>query len=270
MKVAITGSDGFLGQALIKKLTSQKITYQFFDFKKHNLLKPKTLKNFLKDSDVIIHLAAVNRGEDLDILKVNTLGTLSLLKAASEYSPNAKIIFSSTFQVYLNWSLYGFSKKFAEAVIQQFIKKSNLKAVILRISNIYGPGGKPFYNSVIATFTHLIKNNQPIKINGDGTTKRDFVYVDDVAQAIIKACLYPSKKSFEIIDICSGKETTLNQILKIIKNVSRKKFEVVYNKAAKEKPWPTSNKNYQKAKQLLRWRPTTSLNEGLKKVINHG
>lgn len=268
MKVAITGGHGFIGNAIVRKLKKRKISYTLLDQKKHNLLRPTSLKSLISGKDVIIHLAAVNRGENQDIIKVNVLGTLSLLEAISEYSPNAKIIFSSTFQVYLKESLYGLSKRLAEELIKHYAQKKLLQGTILRISNVYGPGGRPFYNSVIATFAHLIKNGKTLNINGDGSQKRDFIFVDDVAEAIVKATLYKQQKSVEILDICSGKETILNEVIRIMSKVSRKKFKVVYNNAVKEKPWPTSNKNFRKAKSILGWQPTIKIPTGLKKVMD--
>ena len=269
MSIAITGADGFLGKAVVSRLRAKKIPYSVFDFKKHNLRNPKTLKSLVSEKDIIIHLAAVNRGDNIDLCKVNTLGTLSLLAAAAEYAPSSKIIFASSFQVYLKDSLYGLSKKIGEDLIGHYVKKTNLKGVIFRISNIYGPGGKPFYNSVIATFAHLIKSGETLKINGDGSQKRDYIFVEDVADAIIKAISFSPKNKAEIINICSGKETSINNVLKIIKQVSGKNFKVEYNKDVEEKSWPTSGKNYKKAQLLLGWTPRISLLKGLKAVIEY-
>lgn len=269
MKVAITGATGFLGRAVTEKFEAKRIPYAVLDRKKHNLLNPRSLKSLISSKDTIIHLAAVNRGENTELVKINTLGTLSLLEAAAQYTPHAKIIFSSTFQVYIKESLYGLSKKFAEDLISQYIKKTSLAGIILRISNIYGPGGKPFYNSVIATLAHLIKSGEPLKINGNGSQKRDFVHVNDVADAIIKAGSVKLKNPLEIIDICSGKEISINGILEVMQRASGKKVKVEYNKEIKEKPWPTRDKNFKQASRLLGWKPITSLEEGLNSVIKH-
>lgn len=263
MKIAITGSSGFLGRAVIRKLQENKIAYTEL---KSNL-PSDNLKDFVEGKDIIIHLAAVNRGENTNILEVNTLGTISLLEAAAKYAPTSRIIFASSFQIYLSKSFYGLSKKLAEEQITAYTKRSSLKGTVLRISNIYGPGGKPFYNSAIATFVHLIKEDESIVINGDGLQKRDFIYVDDVAQAITKAVLYNQNESLEVIDICSGKESSLNDILKTLEEVSGKRIKVVYNKVNKEDNWPTQGKDFLKAKKLLGWQPKTQLREGLSKML---
>lgn len=269
MKVAITGGDGFLGRVVIKKLKKNKVSVTSFNKKEHNLLKVGSLKNFVAGKDIIIHLAAVNKGENLNLIKTNILGTLCLLEAMAKFAPDARIIFSSSFQVYLNQGIYGISKRTGEDLIIEYTKKSNLKGIILRISNIYGPGGKPFYNSVIATFAHLIKKGMELKINGDGSSKRDFVYVDDVADAIVKSAQKHIKTSFEILDICSGQETTLKEMLDILEKVSCKKFQVMYNTEVKDKPWPTGDKNFTHALHLIGWKPTTTLESGLKKVMQN-
>lgn len=270
MKIAVTGAHGFLGKAVLKKLRAKKISYSILDRKKHDLFDPKTLKKLVRGKKAVIHLAGANRAENIEIGKTNTLGTLSLLEAISQYAPKARVIFSSSFQVYLNENIYGISKKHSEDLISHYASKMGIKATIFRISNIYGPGGKPFYNSVIATLNHLIKTGQPLKINGDGFQTRDFIFVEDVADAIVRAILIKKQKPFEIFDICSGKETALNEVLQLIKELSGKNFTVEYNRKIKEIPWPTKGKNFKLAKEILKWQPVTSLKEGLKKLVEHG
>ena len=263
MTIGITGGSGFLGQVVIKKLKDGKIDFSLLESDITN----SDLKNFVQGNDAIIHLAGVNRGEDNDIYKVNTLGTTRLLKACKNFAKDTKIIFASSFQVYLKESFYGKTKKQAEEEIEEFVNKSDLKGTILRISNIYGPKGKPFYNSAIATFIYQIKNGGRVLINGDGEQKRDFIYVDDVSEAFVKALRFKQTGPFEIFDICSGKETSLNDILKMLKRVSGKKFEVIYKKSKNEKDWPTKGKNFEKAKKLLNWEPNIDIEEGLYKIF---
>lgn len=268
MKIAITGASSFIGQAVVKYLNVVGgVKVVLLDRKKHNLLDVASLKEFVEEQDVIIHLAGVNRGTSHELLEANTLGMLSLLDAVLKYSPTTRIVFASTFQIYLPQSLYGLSKKFAEDLLSQYGLNHKIQSTILRLSNVYGPGGKPFYNSVIATFAHQINIGDSLKINGDGSSERDYIYLDDAAEVFVKAATYKQTDIVEIVDICSGVSTTLNTIIDTLMGLSDKKVEVKYNRDVVDKPWPTKDKNFKKAKKLLGWEPKTSLKDGLKKVM---
>lgn len=266
-KIAITGVDGFLGRYLCQLLRNKNISFVSFDRNKHNLFKQSSLKSFVEAKDVIIHLAACNKSNNInDILRVNVLGTKGLLDAIVRYAPNATLIFASSSQVYIKDSIYGRSKKDAEVMIEQYVRNQLIdKAIILRFTNLYGPGGKPFYNSVIATFAHLIKQNKEITVDGDGSQSRDFIYVEDAVEAISKAIKLDLKKNIEIIDICSGKQTSINEIVRLLAKYSDKKVVVKY-KGISQVPEKII-KDFHRAKELLGWKQQTSLEPGLKKTM---
>lgn len=266
MNIAVTGANGFLGKFVAEELKKRGFNPTLFDKSLHNLLQPKTLKDFVLEKDVIIHLAGVNRGTDNEIMSINALGTKRLINAIATYGSGAKLIFASTFQVYVKGGVYGDSKRQAEEYINTFAKKHGIKAIIFRIANIYGPGCKPYYNSVIATFVDRIRKGKPLIINGDGAQKRDYVYVLDVAKAIVLAITYVPK-TVEYFDICSGKQIMLNTIVEYLRKLSKKNIEVVYNKGIKSYDFGIE-RNYKKAGRLLSWRPTITLKEGLKETLN--
>src|SRR3989338_7926784 len=98
IKIAITGGDGYIGSFVVKKLQNRKVKLKLFDLNKYNLLDSESLKDFVRNQDVIIHLAGVNRGANEEIINVNIGGTLSLLEALKKYSPKTRIVFASSFQ----------------------------------------------------------------------------------------------------------------------------------------------------------------------------
>jgi nucleoside-diphosphate-sugar epimerase len=272
MKVGITGHKGFLGNFIFNRLqdNSNVESVEGFDLPEAELFDKAALENFVKDKDVIIHLAALNRAEELELLRVNLLGTFSLVEAIKASNPDCRLVFSSSFQVYGRsdkddvvdeefptdpLSTYGFSKKFGEEMIAYTLKNH----AILRISNIYGPGCRPFYNSVIATFVHLAKEGKQIEITGSGEQSRDFVFVDDVVDAFETASL--SDKT-GIFNICTGESINLNRIAELLK----KDFPdlQVSHKPADEQVLHV-NASFDKAKTELGWQPKTLFEQGLRK-----
>ncbi len=284
MNIALTGSKGFIGSYLKNALEDKRIAeVKEFDREKHSLFNPKSLKGFVKDVDVFFHLAGANRDSNLNLVRTNTLGTLGLLESIAKFGKKgAKIVFSSSFQVYTAnnevtivdeearpspKSIYGSSKLFAEMLVKQYCKNNAMKGIILRLSNVYGPGGKPFYNSVIATFVHLVKKEERITIYGNGEQARDFVFVEDVVRAFEK-CLDYNPNVTDIFNICSGNLNTLNDVVEILQNIAKdKEIEVGYD-VSKGTEHEFIRGDFSKAAEMLNWSPQYKLEDGLREIMN--
>lgn len=264
--VAVTGATGFLGGYLIEELAHRHIVYTVFDRKKHNLLKPESLQDFVSKKDIIIHLAGKDKDSGfVEMMRTNILGIQGLLDAIAMYNPSAKLIFASSFMVYLKDDAFGATKKISEELIKRYNKKYLIKTITLRFSNIYGPRGKPFHNSVVATLVDRIKKGEKVTISGDGSQERDFLYVSDAADAIIKAMNY-TPKNVEHFDICTSARTSLNQVIKILAAHEKKKTQVVYDDSIGNQPYNVQKK-YSHAKEKFGWEPKVSLTEGLQRVM---
>ena len=135
---------------------------------------------FVNSCDRIYHLAGKNRAEKGQILKNNITSTSNLVFASLLKETPPEIVFSSSHQVlWSNLSEYGFAKTIEEEIIRK-----SKKWCIFRIPNVYGPGCRPFYNSVVATFCHQIARGQPVTIN-DPNVKREFIFVDDLVSDLL-------------------------------------------------------------------------------------
>lgn len=170
---------------------------------------------FVVSCDRIYHLAGKNREQPGEILKNNIISTSNLILACKIKRVNPEIIFASSQQVIWNSeSEYGFVK----SVEEEIIKKAN-KWCIFRIPNVYGPGGKPFYNSVIATFCYQISKGESVAIH-DPSVKREFIFVDDLVEELLN----PEFNSLKSID---GETLVVGEIYSFLtdKLGSHKKLE---------------------------------------------
>jgi nucleoside-diphosphate-sugar epimerase len=231
-----------------------------------------------KGIDYVFHLAANPRvifsvENPIESHIVNVDGTLNVLYAS--YKNKVKrLIFASSSAVYGNIkklplkenmtpkpiSPYGLHKLIGEYYCKLFSNLYNLETVCLRYFNVYGPRMDPYgpYALVIGKFLKLRKENKPLTIYGDGKQTRDFIYVDDVVKANILAMKSKKVGRGEVINICSGKNYSINYIAKLIGG--RK----IYLPARKGEMKHTLGDN-SLAKKLLGWKPEISLEEGIKK-----
>ena len=266
LHIGITGGTGFLGKHLVKRLKEEGIDYEILDRKKYDPYDLKSLKKFVENKNVIVHLAAQNIGAIDELVKANVLGTACLLEAISKYGSSTKFIFISSVQVYLKDKIYGMTKRFGEEIVKYFDGQEKIDSVILRVTNLYGSGCKPYYNSAITTFIHQAVKGEEIVINGDGKQERDYLYVTDAIDVIIKAITVSSKRVL-YLDICSDSKRSLNDVLDIIRSICKKNIKVRYNKNRIDVPW-RFNISSNKAKKMLKWNPKINLEKGIEITVN--
>lgn len=283
LKIGITGNNGFIGSALIKHFANNpSLTLFPFDKTKHSLSSIDSLKDFVENKDIIIHLAGIITTENVsDFYQINTLGTLNLLEAISRYNKkNVHFIFPSSFAVYeenpekkllveektptVPRNDYGLSKLLAEKIIKCYNQINKNKTAILRLANVYGPNMNFFSASITANLFKKIKHHEKIIINGDGQQVRDFIYIDDVINAFDKT-INNQKENFLLINICSGEETKIVDLIKKTEKLLGEKAMIEYNKKYSKKGyWIGSNKL---AFEKINFKPKIDLETGLKMTI---
>ena len=180
-RILITGGRGFLGRNLAAHLQERKdCETTVFDRED----SAEDLKRWMLESDVIFHLAGVNRPQNLIEFETGNAGlTAHICQFLQENRRSPKIVFSSSIQVELD-NPYGASKEKAENALRRFASETGACVRIYRLKNLFGKWCRPNYNSVTATFCHNIANDLPIAVS-DPARELDLSYVDDVVAAFL-------------------------------------------------------------------------------------
>ena len=160
--------------------------------------KQNNLNEFVRQCDVIVHLAAMNRHNNPDILYQTNIELVRQLIGACEATNSTPyILFSSSTQEERD-NLYGKSKKEGRQLLEQWAKRNSTQFTGVIIPNVFGPFGSPYYNSVIATFCHQLTHNEQPKIEVDVEIK--LIYVSELVQYFIERIqLYSVKEDFSAV-----------------------------------------------------------------------
>ena len=160
---------------------------------------------------------------------------------------------------------YGISKRAGEDYLRFFSDEHHLDFTSLALANVYGPRQDPHGESgVIAIFAMALARGTAPTINGSGEITRDYVYVEDVANAFVRAA---NQGSGQTINVGTGKETTLDELFSLMKRAAGFKGDANYG-PPRAGDIPRSALDPSKALRLLDWKPTTPLKEGVKRTID--
>ena len=183
LNIGITGQPGFVGTHLYNTLGLYPEKYIRIPFEDAFFSDETKLKSFVSSCDVIVHLAAMNRHNNPEVIYKTNIGLVKQLIAACEAtSSTPHILFSSSTQEERD-NLYGKSKKEGRELLEQWANKNDGQFTGLIIPNVYGPFGHPYYNSVVATFCHQLTHNETPQIDVDGDLK--LIYVGELVKHFI-------------------------------------------------------------------------------------
>lgn len=210
--IGITGQAGFIGTHLYNFLNLDKENFNLIPFKDEFFDDEIIFNNFVSKCDCIVHLAALNRhNEEKIIFSKNIELVDKLIKALEKTKSKAHIIFSSSTQEERD-NIYGRSKREGRLKLTEFAKRNNSGFTGLIIPNVFGPFGRPFYNSVISTFSHQLVNNTFPKIEIDAELK--LIYVGELVKEIRDIIFSKSQSVRDIFPISHTYEIKVSEILK--------------------------------------------------------
>ena len=307
----VTGGYGFIGSNLIRLLLKKKYKvlnidnlsysaqkYNLKDIKKNYLFKKVDINNGKEVLKIIkkfkphgiFNLAAdthVDRSIDssFNFIKNNILGVYNLLESIKNYGRKIRLIHISTDEVYgdilgnkrstenfpyFPSSPYSASKASSDHLISAYVRTHKIDAIISNCSNNYGP--RQFPEKLIPKMIFNILNNYPLPIYARGKNSREWIYVDDHCEALIK--LFFKGKSGEKYNIGSGINCNNVFIVKKILDVFKKRKFKIGKKAVikfvKDRPGHDFRYalNSSKIRKTLKWKPKINLNQGIVRTVN--
>jgi UDP-glucose 4-epimerase len=301
MKILVTGGAGFIGARLAAELLRQGHLVRVLDdlssgdpaavdarlsLSRSDVRDVPRLWSVLQGVDLVYHLAA-RVSVPASVLypreynDVNVGGTVALLEACRDVGTVRRVVLASSATVYGNQEAhpvaetltpyprvpYAVSKLAAEQYLFTLGRLSGFEGVALRVFNAYGPGqvAQPVHAPVVPQFVQQIVGRGSVIVNGDGSQTRDFVYIDDVVDALVAAG-QAGGVGGEIINVGSGEETSINDLVALIARIAGTRANVLHNREASG-GIQRLVADTTKARALLKYRPRTTLEAGLRKLL---
>ena len=275
-KIIITGGLGFLGSSIFKKLINENyilvidnlssniIEKEFVTNNKNGTFCEQNITNNSMieiieqyNPDIVIHCAAQTNviesmKNPIKTKNINIEGTRNILESVKNLENCEKNPISN----------YGISKLKGELLTKNILSQSKIDYSIIRPSNIYGPGQKT--ENVIPKFIKLMKMKQEVRIFGDGSSSRDYIYIDDLVEIILKLC---EKKIGCTLNASSNQETKIIEIFNFLKKQLNYNLQATFLDDRKGEIFNISLDNTNLIK-ILNFNKFTALKKGLIKTIN--
>jgi UDP-glucuronate 4-epimerase len=284
--VGIDNFDNFYDPKIKKQNINELLNNKNFVFYEIDIRDASKLSSIKENVDIIVHLAAkagvlpsINSPQEyisvningtrniLDFMRLKDIKKMVFASSSSVYGNNEKVPFAESDNVDYPISPYAFTKKTCELMNYTYHHLYQLDIINLRFFTVYGPKQRP--DLAIHKFVKLIMSEKPIEMYGDGSSARDYTYIDDIVDGIERAIEYVLKKSnlFEIINIGNNNPVTIKDLISTIYNIMGK-IPNIKKIPAQPGDVNITYADITKAKRILDYKPSTELSMGLKKFID--
>ena len=260
----ITGGSGFIGSAYIEKYGGENLDITSSDLY-GDIRSPHAVDETVKGQDGIINMAAISGVMDcyndpVNAVATNVQGAVNVLEAGRAHS--IPVILASSGAVNSPTNPYAASKFAMETFAVAFAHSYGLDVSCLRFTNVYGPGSKD-KTSAIAAFCKQALTTGKIIVKGTGEQTRDFVYIEDVVEAIKVVTDTPQQMKPPIINICGGNQPSISEIAHIIRDLAGD-CEIVYTE-----PRIGDVPSNVVGRDFHRLQGNTDIRDGIEKTFNY-
>lgn len=207
-RIGVTGYSGFIGSHLLDRL-AREVDLEVIRIEDASFKNTEELKNAINNCDTIVHLAGMNRGDEKAVYSVNIELAKTLVACLEELKKCPHLIFSSSILTSTD-TAFGRAKKEACKIFDVWSSKNGAPLSLLTIPNVFGDRGKPFYNSVVATFCHQLTHGEQPKIIKDREV--EFIYINDLIEIIVNFIKKPPKGT-DNVRISETKMITVSELL---------------------------------------------------------
>ena len=280
--VGIDNFDSFYSRDIKDENLSIAKQNENFSFVEMDITKKSDWELIPKDIDIVVHLAAKagvlpSIDDPIGYFNNNIIGTCLVLafmqgnnikkivfgSSSSVYGNNLKIPFSESDNVDFPISPYAQSKRSCELLNYTYHHLYDIDVLNLRFFTVYGPRQRP--DLAIHKFLKLILSNRPITIYGDGSSARDYTFVEDTTKGILSAVDYTLSNNnvFEIINLGNKSPITLNKLVSTLYKTAGKPPSTTHV-ASKPGDVEITYSNIEKAERLLNYKPETNINDGIR------
>lgn len=301
MKFLVFGGGGFIGSTIVDRLLIDGHQLRVFErprvapYRKFteaekvewvtgDLSSTHDVNDVMSGIDVVLHLVSTtlpksSNDDPIYDVQSNVVATLQMLNAMITHNVQKIVFISSGGTVYGNPMYlpidekhptdpvvsYGITKLAIEKYLQMYSHLYGIRAIILRVANPYGERQRiETAQGAVGVFLHHALKGIPIEIWGDGSVKRDYIHVSDVAEAFVRAVEYVGSKN--CFNISSGIGTSLNELISMLRNSITKPVDIIY---LPSRPFDiaVSVLSNKLAQDELNWTPLISMDDGIARVV---